>query len=283
MRGSTSRFLPGLALVLSLAAPALLAPAAGAAVTVKDPGTYVVDTAGLIDAGTERRVEGWLRELEQKTTAQVKILTVPTTDGEDIVGFAQRHAEAWKLGRKGKDNGALIALTLKERKVRIHTGYGLEGVLPDSWAGTASRRVAADFFSKGKYAEGLLGSHRGHGQPGGGRGAREAYRRSRLPDPRRPAACDRHRHRRFAHAGAAGAVLPELATPAASPNRLGRPGRGFRPSDGSGFREPPRRRRARLGWLGWRSRRRLRGRPRWFFRRRRGLWRGRGRSRVVNT
>ena len=156
MRGSTSRFLPGLALGLSLAAPALLAPAAGAAVTVKDPGTYVVDTAGLIDAGTERRVEGWLRELEQKTTAQIKILTVPTTEGEDIVGFAQRHAEAWKLGRKGKDNGALIALTLKERKVRIHTGYGLEGVLPDSWAGTASRRVAADFFSKGKYAEGLL-------------------------------------------------------------------------------------------------------------------------------
>ena len=283
MRGSTSRFLPGLALVLSLAAPALLAPAAGAAVTVKDPGTYVVDTAGLIDAGTERRVEGWLRELEQKTTAQVKILTVPTTEGEDIVGFAQRHAEAWKLGRKGKDNGALIILTLKERRVRIHTGYGLEGVLPDSWAGTASRRVAADFFSKGKYAEGLL--------------ALTVATANRVADTARVKltgapdyrirggrrARDRHRHRRFADTGAAGAVLPELATPPASSHRLGRPGRGFRPSDGSGSREPPRRRRAFLGRLGRRSRGRLRWRPRRFLRRRRGLWRGRGRSRVVNT
>ena len=101
-------------------------------------------------------MEGWLRELERKTTAQVKVLTVPTTDGEDIFGFVQRHAEAWRLGRKGKDNGALIALAVKERRVRIHTGYGLEGVLPDSWAGTASRRVATDFFRAGKYAEGLL-------------------------------------------------------------------------------------------------------------------------------
>ncbi len=146
----------GPALAMCLAALALLAPAAGAAVTVKDPGTYVVDTANLINADTQRKMEGWLRELERKTTAQVKVLTVPTTQGEDFVGFVQRHAEAWKLGLRGKDNGALIALTVRERRVRVHTGYGLEGVLPDSWAGTASRRVANDFFRTGQYAQGLL-------------------------------------------------------------------------------------------------------------------------------
>ena len=156
MRGSAGQPFLRPAAVLCLAALALLAPASAGAVTVKDPGRYVVDTAGLIDAASERRMEGWLRELEQKTTAQVKVLTVPTTGGEDFFGFVQRHAEAWKLGRKGKDNGALIALTVKERRVRIHTGYGLEGVLPDSWAGTASRRVAADFFRAGKYAQGLM-------------------------------------------------------------------------------------------------------------------------------
>ncbi len=152
MPGSHTRSPLGPALAVCLAGMALLASAAGAAVTVKDPGTYVVDTANLIDPDTQRRMEGWLRELEQKTTAQVKVLTVPTTDGEDFFEFVQRHAEAWKLGRKGKDNGALIALALKERRVRVHTGYGLEGVLPDSWAGTASRRVANDFFGKGQYA-----------------------------------------------------------------------------------------------------------------------------------
>ena len=125
-------------------------------VSVPDPGTYVVDQAGIIAAGARQRLEGWLRELEQKTTAQVKVLTVPSTQGEDMVSFSQRHAEAWKLGRAGKDNGALIALAVKERKVRIHTGYGLEGALPDSWAGTASRAVAAQFFKRAQYSEGLF-------------------------------------------------------------------------------------------------------------------------------
>ncbi|MCH8241474.1 MAG: TPM domain-containing protein, partial [Planctomycetes bacterium] len=54
---------------------------ARAEVTVQDPHTYVVDQAGMIDAGMERKMEGWLRELEQKTTAQVRVLTVTTTDG----------------------------------------------------------------------------------------------------------------------------------------------------------------------------------------------------------
>ena len=86
-----------------------------AEVSIPDPGSFVVDTAGIIDASVEQQLEGWLRELEQKTTAQVKVLTVRTTEGEDIFSFAQRHAESWKLGRKGKDTGALIALALTER------------------------------------------------------------------------------------------------------------------------------------------------------------------------
>ena len=125
-------------------------------ISVRDPGTFVVDNAGIIDASTERQLEGWLRELEQKTTAQVKVLTVQTTDGEDIFSFTQRHAESWKLGQKGKDNGALIVLALKERKIRIQTGYGLEGALPDSWAGSVSRAVASQFFKQGKYSEGIF-------------------------------------------------------------------------------------------------------------------------------
>ena len=129
MRGKTSSRFP---LAFILLTSLLCSTTVYGEILISDPGTYVVDTAGVIQTSDRRQLEGWLRELEQKTTAQVKVLTVQTTEGEDIFSFVQRHAEAWKLGQKGKDNGALIALALQERRVRIHTGYGLEGVLPDS-------------------------------------------------------------------------------------------------------------------------------------------------------
>ncbi len=127
-----------------------------AEVSVPDPGTFVVDKAGIIDAGVEQQMEGWLRELEQKTTAQVKVLTVPTNDGEDMFDFAQRHAERWKLGRKGKDNGALVVVAVKEREFRVQTGYGLEPMLPDSWCGQLHREVIVPNFRAGKYSDGLF-------------------------------------------------------------------------------------------------------------------------------
>jgi uncharacterized protein len=143
---------------LALLAAMLLAlvPAIGGAqVTVPDDGNFVIDRAGLVDPAVKQKLETWLKELEQKTTAQVKLLTVPTTGGEDVFGFGQRHAELWKLGQQGKDNGALIVLAVQEREVRIFTGYGLEGVLPDSWCGSASREVAGKYFKQGQYSQGL--------------------------------------------------------------------------------------------------------------------------------
>lgn len=135
--------------VLALTAPTW------ARVTVRDPGTFVVDRAGIIDPEHEQQLEAMLKELEARTTAQVKVLTVPTTEGEDVFGFMHRHAEEWKLGQAGKDNGALIGLALQEREVRIHTGYGLEPVLPDSWIGTMTRDIAQRYFKGGQYSEGL--------------------------------------------------------------------------------------------------------------------------------
>lgn len=126
------------------------------AVTIDDPGTYVVDTAGVIEAGQRGRIENWLRELEQKTSAQVKVLTVRTTGGEDFFTFVHRHAEHWKLGRRGKDNGVLIALAIADREDRIHVGYGLEPVLPDSWLGTLRRQVIVPAFRQGRFSEGLF-------------------------------------------------------------------------------------------------------------------------------
>lgn len=139
----------------SAAFVAIIAACATAEVTIPDPGSYIVDRAGIVDDATERQLEGWLRELEQKTTAQVKVLTAPTTDGEDVFGFCHRHAERWKLGKQGKDNGALLCVAVQEREVRIHTGYAIEPILPDGWCGSLTRNVIAASFKQGKFSDGI--------------------------------------------------------------------------------------------------------------------------------
>jgi uncharacterized protein len=130
-------------------------PMAWAEVTVAPTSDFVVDRAGVIDAGTTRKLESILQDLERKTTVQVKILTVPTTEGEDMNAWSIRHANAWKLGTKDKDNGVLITLAAKEREVRIETGSGIEGDLPDSWLGTVYRRATKQYLSKNEYSQGL--------------------------------------------------------------------------------------------------------------------------------
>jgi len=123
--------------------------------TIPDENTPVVDQARVIDPATRAQLINWLHELREKTHAQVKVLTVPSLHGEDIFAFTERHYDLWKLGDKETEKGALIVLALKEHKVRIHTGRGLEGDLPDSWCGTISRQAAQIYFSHGQYAQGL--------------------------------------------------------------------------------------------------------------------------------
>ena len=108
-----------------------------------------------MEAATRQSLEGELKELQDKTTAQVKILVVPTLEGEDFFSFVQRHFDKWKLGSKQKRNGAIIALAVQEHKVRIHPGYDLEGTLPDSWCGSLSREAAGEFFKQEDYGGGL--------------------------------------------------------------------------------------------------------------------------------
>ena len=73
--------------------------------------------------------------------SQIAVLIVATTEPEAIEQYALRVAEAWKLGRKGVDDGALLLVALQDRRVRIEVGYGLEGALPDA---IANRIIDAD-------------------------------------------------------------------------------------------------------------------------------------------
>lgn len=122
----------------------------------KVPANYVNDLAGIIRDDAEAQLNAYLKELEQKTTAQVFILTVQSLDGEDVAGFSLKMAEKWKPGQKGKDNGVLITVALNDKKYRIETGYGVEGILPDSLVGSIGRQHLVPYFRKGDYSTGIF-------------------------------------------------------------------------------------------------------------------------------
>jgi len=103
----------------------------------------------------QARLNVYLKELEQKTTAQVLVLTVQSLDGQSIEEFSFNTKEKWKLGQKDKDNGVLIVVAVKDRKYRLEIGYGLESVLPDSMVGTIGREYLVPYFRKGDYGSGI--------------------------------------------------------------------------------------------------------------------------------
>jgi uncharacterized protein len=146
-------------ILLTLLFLALAAPLASAS-TPKPPAMprdYVVDLAGVMHGNSSARLNTLLRELEQKTTAQVLVLTVQSLDGQSIEEFAFDTKQQWKLGQKGKDNGVLLVVAVQDRKYRIEVGYGLEGVLPDSLVGTIGREYLVPYFRKGDYGSGIAG------------------------------------------------------------------------------------------------------------------------------
>ena len=135
----------------------LVVPCSHAISVPERPLTYVIDLAGIVDGSTESRLNGYLKELEQKTTAQFIILTIKSLEGESIEDFAIKIAhDKWKLGQKGKDNGLLLLVAVNDHKYRIEVGYGLEGVLPDSMVGGIGRSLMVPFFKKGDYSNGIF-------------------------------------------------------------------------------------------------------------------------------
>ncbi len=119
------------------------------------PHDYVVDLASVIPEELQSRLNAYLKELEQKTGAQVLVLTVQSLDGQSIEEFAFNIKEQWKLGQKGKDNGVLIAVAVKDRKYRFEIGYGLESVLPDSMVGSIGREYLVPYFRNGDFGTGI--------------------------------------------------------------------------------------------------------------------------------
>lgn len=95
---------------------------------------HVTDLTQTLSANEQAALESKLAQFEQQKGSQIAILLIPTTQPEAIEQYAIRVAEAWKLGRKGVDDGILILVAKEDRKMRIEVGYGLEGIVPDSIA-----------------------------------------------------------------------------------------------------------------------------------------------------
>ncbi|TXT20765.1 MAG: hypothetical protein FD134_2834 [Gallionellaceae bacterium] len=133
----------------------LLTGAAHAEVAVPPLAQRVTDLTATLDAGQTQTLESRLAAFEAKKGAQLAVLIVPTTQPETIEQYGIRVAEAWKLGRKGVDDGALLLVAKDDRTLRIEVGYGLEGALNDATA----RRIVADtitpFFKRGDFYGGI--------------------------------------------------------------------------------------------------------------------------------
>lgn len=114
----------------------------------------VVDNAGMLSQGGRQVVEGAILRLESQTGGQMAVLTVKSLDGSDIETFGIKTAEKWKIGHKGKDNGAILIISLGDRKTRLEIGYGWEGFVNDARAGDILRDMAP-YFRSGDIAGGM--------------------------------------------------------------------------------------------------------------------------------
>lgn len=115
----------------------------------------VTDLTGTLSAEDAAALESRLAAVEQNKGSQIAILLVPTTQPETIEQYAIRVVEAWKLGRKGVDDGVLVLLAKEDRKSRIEVGYGLEGALPDAVAKRITTDIMRPYFRQGDFYGGL--------------------------------------------------------------------------------------------------------------------------------
>jgi uncharacterized protein len=115
----------------------------------------VVDNTGTLSANDKASLVARLSELEQAKGTQIAIVVLPTTQPESIEQFGIRLAEAWKIGRKGVDDGVIVIVAKDDRSMRIEVGYGLEGAIPDAIAKRIIDEQMAPRFRQGDFAGGI--------------------------------------------------------------------------------------------------------------------------------
>jgi uncharacterized protein len=110
----------------------------------------VNDFAGVLSPPTVTQLKEMCRQVVEKAQASVVVVTVKSTDGEDIFNYSVDLYQKWGIGAKGKDRGVLILLAVQDRKRSIRVGYGLEGILPDGKVGGFGRE-AVPYLQRADY------------------------------------------------------------------------------------------------------------------------------------
>ena len=128
------------------AAPAAAAPAVQ---IPSAPARWATDEAGFISSSTRADIDSRLEAFERETGRQVLLYVTPTTGEMPIEDYAARAFGAWKVGRKGLDDGLVLFIFPRDRRVRIEVGYGLEGTVPDAVAGRVINNVLVPAIERG--------------------------------------------------------------------------------------------------------------------------------------
>ncbi len=135
--------------ILGFAAPAL------AALDFPTLTGRVVDNAKLLDPAEERRLSDQLEQHEQATSNQIVVVTLPSLQGTTIEDFGYQLGRNWGIGQEDRNNGVLLIVAPKERKVRIEVGYGLEGDLPDAITKSIIENEILPAFRSKDYPRGI--------------------------------------------------------------------------------------------------------------------------------
>ena len=116
----------------------------------------VVDNAHVLSPATVEKLDGDLAALEAKSGHQLVVATVPDLQGYEIEDYGYQLGRAWGLGRKGVNDGAILLVAPKERKVRIEVGYGLEPVLTDALTSVILQEKVLPRFKQGRMEDGVV-------------------------------------------------------------------------------------------------------------------------------
>src|SRR5580704_7653936 len=129
--------------------------AAAADVAVPPLSGRVVDQTGTLSSGDIATLTQTLKDFETRKASQIAVLIVPTTEPETIEQYSIRVADAWKIGRKKVDDGAILLVAKNDHKLRIEVGYGLEGALTDVTAQRIIDEVITPKFKSGDFTGGI--------------------------------------------------------------------------------------------------------------------------------
>ena len=126
------------------------------------PQGYISDFAHVLDVQSRAQLEDYCGRIERATGVQMALVTIDSLDDQPIEDFTNTLYRKWGVGKKGKDEGIMLLLAIKDHKDRIEVGYGLEPILPDGFVGSVLRE-ARPYLRQSQYGPGMLAAAEGMG------------------------------------------------------------------------------------------------------------------------